>query len=150
MSRSPTDRFTFIDATTTAGTSSFTPAARAAGSICGRSSGAGVDVEAIAASAVAPPSLDVASSAARPTIVRLEEHHYRRSEQRWRDAGKPTADVALWWASGVLHIAIDVHQSHYTFAAATAVNAYDNEFRTSTATAFNCISRATRDSAHGF
>jgi hypothetical protein len=71
--------------------------------------------------------LDVAGSAARPTMVRLGEHHYRRSEQRWIDAGEPTADVALWWTGGVLHISVNVHQSHRTFAGAAAVNAYDNE-----------------------
>ena len=70
---------------------------------------------------------------------RLEEHHYRRSEQRWSDAGKPTADVALWSASRVLHIAINVHRSDHTFAAANAVNAYDNEFPDINGDGLRCI-----------
>jgi len=74
------------------------------------------------------PGLDVSQSAAVPTVIHLGELHYRRSEQSWAAADKPTADVALWWATGVLHVTVDVHQSQRTFAAASAVNAYDNEF----------------------
>ena len=78
-------------------------------------------------SATTPAWLDVSGAATRPTIVQLGERHYRRSEERWVDAGGPTADVSLWWSGGVLHISVDVHQSHRTFPGAAAVNTYDNE-----------------------
>ena len=93
-----------------------------AGSLSSRSAATAAGVNAVVA-----PTLDVGSRA-RPTVIRLGESHYRRSEQRWTDAGKPTADVALWWTRGVLHVSVDVHQSQHTFADAAAVNRYDNEF----------------------
>ena len=128
--RSPTGRVTFIDATS----DGWHIELHAGGA---RS---GIDLAGSASSPVsnadATPRIEATHTVARRRelarltrrSVRLGEHHYRRSEQRWSDAGKPTADVALWWASRVLHIAIDVHQSSHTFAAATAVNPYDNEF----------------------
>jgi hypothetical protein len=63
----------------------------------------------------------------RPSIVVLGEQHYRRSEQPWRDAGRPSAIVTLAWSDGTLDVAVDVMHSDLTFALATAVNRLDNE-----------------------
>ena len=73
-----------------------------------------------------PPPL-VLDRAGRPLVIRLGEEHYRRSEESWRDAGEPRADVTLTWADGALDIDIEVAASDLTFAAATAVNRFDNE-----------------------
>jgi hypothetical protein len=105
----------------------------AGGARSGIDLGGGQSTPVAGASVVTPPEgavagLDISGSAAVPAVVHLGEQHYRRSEQSWTSADKPTADVSLWWASNILHVTVDVHQSHRTFAAASAVNAYDNEF----------------------
>jgi hypothetical protein len=62
-----------------------------------------------------------------PVVVTLGEEHYRRSEQNWRDAGRPSAIISTRWTEGALEIAIDVLHSELTFASADAVNRFDNE-----------------------
>jgi hypothetical protein len=57
----------------------------------------------------------------------LGEPHYRRSEQTWREAGSPTADVALTWSGAELRVEIVVARSDLTFVAAEAENPWDNE-----------------------
>ena len=61
--------------------------------------------------------------------VRLElgERHYRRSEAGWRDAREPRALVDLERTADGLAVRIQVPTSDLTFAAADAVNLYDNE-----------------------
>jgi hypothetical protein len=97
----------------------------------------GIDlIRAVAPSETAEParampvqmSMTVSTSAARPTVVHLGEGCYRRSEQAWRIAGEPSADVALSWSDHILRIEIDVHCSDLTFAASGALNRYDNEY----------------------
>jgi Heparinase II/III-like protein len=73
------------------------------------------------------PLVALSSNAAHPTVLHLGEAHYRRSEQSWVDAARPTAEVAFSWSGRALLIAIDVPRSDLTFAAAIAVNPYDNE-----------------------
>ena len=63
----------------------------------------------------------------RPSVVALGEQHYRRSEQSWRDAGRPSATVTVAWTDGTLDVAVDVMHSDLTFAFETAVNRLDNE-----------------------
>jgi hypothetical protein len=75
-------------------------------------------------SAVAPLVLH---RSGRPSVVALGEQHYRRSEQPWRDAGRPSAIVTVAWSDGTLDVAVDVMHSDLTFAFATAVNRLDNE-----------------------
>lgn len=62
-----------------------------------------------------------------PTTITMGESHYRRSEQSWIDAGRPTAEVTLRGAGGGLHIEIRVSSSDRNFVAADAINLYDNE-----------------------
>lgn len=69
----------------------------------------------------------VLSRSGRPLVVALGEEHYRRSEQSWREAGRPAANAIMAWTRGVLAVAVDVLQSDLTFASATAVNRFDNE-----------------------
>ena len=83
------------------------------------------DVHDRGAASAAP--IGLSSHASRPIVLHLGENHYRRSEQSWIDAGQRTADVGLLWNGRALRISIEVHGSDLTFAAATAVNAYDNE-----------------------
>jgi hypothetical protein len=73
---------------------------------------------------VATPVLELS---ARPRIIRLGQHHYRRSEQSWNEAGKPTAELALAWTGRALRLSIEVDRSELTFAPAIASNRYDNE-----------------------
>ena len=62
-----------------------------------------------------------------PVTLELGEHHYRRSEQSWSEAGRPTATIGLRRAINGLEITVAVHRSDRTFAPADAVNRYDNE-----------------------
>jgi hypothetical protein len=75
-------------------------------------------------SAVAPLVL---RRSGRPSVVQLGEEHYRRSEQSWGEAGRPSATVTVAWIDDVLAVAVDVMHSDRTFASATAVNRLDNE-----------------------
>jgi hypothetical protein len=59
--------------------------------------------------------------------VLLGEANYRRSEVSWAAAGSPAGAVSLSWTGNALEVQITVDQSDLTFAAADAVNIYDNE-----------------------
>jgi hypothetical protein len=59
--------------------------------------------------------------------IQLGEAHYRRSEQSWTDAQKPTADVKIAWEGSSLTVDISVRGSERTFAPHDAANPYDNE-----------------------
>jgi hypothetical protein len=61
------------------------------------------------------------------TQLELGEEHYRRSEQAWDAAGRPTATVGLRWSGDLLDVRIVVARSDLTFVAPNAVNLYDNE-----------------------
>ena len=63
----------------------------------------------------------------KPVAFELGEPHYRRSEQRWIDAGAPRATVSLRWSANSFEVSIDVPRSDRTFAPSAAVNRYDNE-----------------------
>ena len=57
----------------------------------------------------------------------LGEAHYRRSEESWREAGRPTASVAM--GATAREIVIDVHVTvdRPRFVPAGSLNPYDNE-----------------------
>jgi hypothetical protein len=84
-----------------------------------------------------PPGVSTAPvAAARPPITLrrgqtwrtvLADAEYRRSEQTWDEAGRPTAAVALTWSGKALSIDIQVAPSDLTFSPPDAVNPYDNE-----------------------
>lgn len=57
----------------------------------------------------------------------LGEPHYRRSETSWRDAGSPTATVALSVSRGMLNVSVRVRAGNQRFTEPDAVNPYDNE-----------------------
>lgn len=61
------------------------------------------------------------------TRIELGREHYRRSEASWEDAGRPSAAIELRRGPAGLEIDIRVPQSGRTFAAADAINRYDNE-----------------------
>jgi heparinase II/III-like protein len=63
----------------------------------------------------------------RSLLVPLGENEYRRSEQSWQDAGRPSANVRMAWAGDALRVDVDVPRSELTFAPSTAVNRLDNE-----------------------
>ena len=73
-----------------------------------------------------PPAIALPSNG-RAVSIELGEPHYRRSEQRWREAGAPTASVSLRWCAPTLTVSIDVPNSVRNFAPSDATNAYDNE-----------------------
>jgi hypothetical protein len=87
-----------------------------------------------AAGAVPPPREPPAPARA-PTllhvgpehVVELEEPHYRRSEESWKEAGSPSATVALSWSGSALRVVVTVYGSDLTFVPPAAVNPYDNE-----------------------
>ena len=58
----------------------------------------------------------------------LAMNEYRRSEESWEEAGRPTAHVSILGEPNELAIDVRVHKSgELTFAPAGAVNRYDNE-----------------------
>jgi hypothetical protein len=61
------------------------------------------------------------------TSVALGAAHYRRSEESWEGAGRPSAEVALLVRGTTLRITVTVPRSDVTFAARNAENPYDNE-----------------------
>ena len=145
---SPMGRFTFIDATTTAGTSNFTPGRAQRDRPCGR---------------VAAPASSVRRSPRARSCHHRSTSRARRRTQRPFDsrsitiAGQssggatpenppPTSPSGGRAASS---IAIDVHRV-ITFAAANAVNAYDNEFPDINGDGVQLYLSSDKDSAHGF
>jgi hypothetical protein len=88
--------------------------------------------EAPTPSRVSPPSTPARHDSMRlrrgaSTIVELGEAHYRRSEQSWSDAGRPTAAIELRPDRDRLHLVVRVHSSDYSFVGPGATNRYDNE-----------------------
>jgi hypothetical protein len=63
----------------------------------------------------------------RPIRVSLGEKSYRRSEQTWDAAGRPTADIVFENASGDFRIGVSVANVDRSFVAQTTVNPLDNE-----------------------
>ena len=59
--------------------------------------------------------------------LELGEANYRRSEESWQEAGKPSATVTLEWTGDALRVDVDVPRADRTFVAEGAVNPYDNE-----------------------
>jgi hypothetical protein len=59
--------------------------------------------------------------------IALGEANYRRSEDSWTEAGAPAGSVSLSWTGAALEVHVVVEKSDLTFAAANAVNLYDNE-----------------------
>ncbi|MGH7709700.1 MAG: heparinase II/III domain-containing protein, partial [Gemmatimonadaceae bacterium] len=57
----------------------------------------------------------------------LDAAHYRRSEQTWEDAGRPSAIVAFVATGGELHVDIAVGKWPVAFAPSRATNPLDNE-----------------------
>jgi hypothetical protein len=62
-----------------------------------------------------------------PVTFELGESQYRRSEESWRDAGAPTATVAIAAEPDALVFTIDVTKSDVSFAPARDANPLDNE-----------------------
>jgi hypothetical protein len=60
-------------------------------------------------------------------VTSLGEPHYRRSEPSWREAGEPTAEVALFAVAGELVVEVRVRESALLFAPRGAENEMDNE-----------------------
>ena len=64
----------------------------------------------------------------RPLRFVLGQHHYRRSELQWADAGRPRATVSLSAGNDRLHIDVKVEKDdRVTFAPRRDHNALDNE-----------------------
>lgn len=84
-----------------------------------------VDDEGFAGASVATSELVLLEGEPRRFV--LGEAHYRRSEQSWRDARKPTADVTLTWTGAELRVEVLVPRSDLTFVAAATENPWDNE-----------------------
>lgn len=80
------------------------------------------------ASRTPPPSrTPLRLTRGRDLVFSLGGDDYRRSEQSWDDAGRPTADVALRADSTGLRITVVVSHSDVTFAPRNAENPFDNE-----------------------
>ena len=69
----------------------------------------------------------IALTAGRPVQFELGRAHYRRSEQSWEDAGRPSATVRMRRTNERLEIDVLVPESDRAFAQADAINRYDNE-----------------------
>jgi hypothetical protein len=57
----------------------------------------------------------------------LGEKNYRRSEETWEEAGRPTAHVAVSTSAGDLIVDVRVKTGDLLFVPASASNPYDNE-----------------------
>ena len=57
----------------------------------------------------------------------LGEEHYRRSEESWNEAGRPTATVSLEQQGDRLVVHVDVPRAERRFVAVDADNALDND-----------------------
>jgi hypothetical protein len=62
-----------------------------------------------------------------PSTTAMGASHYRRSEQSWADAGRPTAQIRLEAAENTLRIEVRVPTSDRNFSPSDAINPYDNE-----------------------
>ncbi|HEX7940016.1 MAG TPA: hypothetical protein VF483_13595, partial [Gemmatimonadaceae bacterium] len=60
-------------------------------------------------------------------VVELGERNYRRSEVSWREAGSPSATLAVSTSDVALELLIDVRASGQRFTPASAINQLDNE-----------------------
>jgi hypothetical protein len=60
-------------------------------------------------------------------VVDLGAADYRRSEQTWHEAGKPTAQITIWADPAGLHIAVESHTGAPVTIADGAENDMDNE-----------------------
>ncbi len=60
-------------------------------------------------------------------VVSLGELNYRRSEESWEAAGRPTAEVAFLARGATLRLTVTVPHSDVTFAPRNAENPFDNE-----------------------
>ena len=75
-----------------------------------------------------PPQEIPLESHALPTTVILDEPNYRRSEESWSEAGRPTATVTVTTTRrDTLSINVDVSDVHRCFVAIGAENPLDNE-----------------------
>ncbi len=57
----------------------------------------------------------------------LGEEHYRRSEESWEEAGRPTATIAFAATSTDVHVDISVQKATLAMAPAQSANSLDNE-----------------------
>ncbi|MFI5310574.1 MAG: heparinase II/III family protein [Gemmatimonadales bacterium] len=62
-----------------------------------------------------------------PRAWELGERHYRRSEETWAEAGRPSARVSVAAIGDELIVDVSVNASASVFVPAGAVNPYDNE-----------------------
>ena len=67
------------------------------------------------------------SERAKLLTFELGEEHYRRSEDRWTDAGSPRATIAVGAEDAELVVYAHVEAGERHFARAGASNAFDNE-----------------------
>lgn len=81
----------------------------------------------IRAPASHPPHVPMRLHRTAPLVYELGERHYRRSEVSWREAGEPTASIAIRADDDRVAIRIDVRAGDPIFATADADNPYDNE-----------------------
>ena len=86
------------------------------GEVRGRTGGAGI----------AMPEPPFALSRA-PLVFELGEPHYRRSEERWDQAGRPRARIDVSWESDTLLVRIDIVTPHINFVSIDTENPLDNE-----------------------
>jgi hypothetical protein len=59
--------------------------------------------------------------------LELGEAHYRRSEQSWDEADRPSGVVTVRWDNGTIALRIAAHRVDRSFAAPGQINPYDNE-----------------------
>jgi hypothetical protein len=62
-----------------------------------------------------------------PARLELGEEHYRRSEETWEEAGRPSATVSISRRRKVLHVSAMVPRSARRFVAIDAENPFDND-----------------------
>jgi hypothetical protein len=63
----------------------------------------------------------------KPVSFDLGEANYRRSEETWEEAGRPSARVTVGASGDELIVEVNVRVDEIVFVPATATNPYDNE-----------------------
>jgi hypothetical protein len=74
-----------------------------------------------------PPSDPIVVRDGVPLTIQLGEEHYRRSEESWRDAGRPTASLMFEIRGDLIDLTVRVPSADIVFVDRDATNPFDNE-----------------------
>lgn len=109
---------------------------------------AGAEEAAAVTTIAAGPAATLSVGPHRALSFTLGERDYRRSEESWREAGSPSADVVVATAGGELHVTVTARTGPSVVISDEAVNEMDNEQPDVNATGVQLSIRDARGSLH--